>query len=61
MDSVTVLAKPGGHIEVAWEGNAINDGIADAVLAVLFTVESSPAAVRRMFLSPLPSQDISHR
>jgi cleavage and polyadenylation specificity factor subunit 3 len=47
MDSVNILVKPGGHIEVAWEGNAINDGIADAVLAVLFTVESSPAAVRR--------------
>lgn len=47
MDCVKVLAKPGGHIEVSWEGNVINDGIADAVLAVLFTVESSPAAVRR--------------
>lgn len=47
MDCVNVLAKPGGHIEVSWEGNVINDGIADAVLAVLFTVESSPAAVRR--------------
>ncbi|KAG9202423.1 endoribonuclease ysh1 [Epicoccum nigrum] len=47
MDCVNVLVKPGGHIEVSWEGNAINDGIADAVLAVLFTVESSPAAVRQ--------------
>ena len=36
-----------GEIEVEWEGNMLNDGIADAVLAVLFTVESSPAAVKQ--------------
>lgn len=47
MDCVDVLVKNGGRIEVEWEGNVINDGIADAVLAVLFTVESSPAAVRQ--------------
>ncbi|KZM20297.1 hypothetical protein ST47_g8482 [Ascochyta rabiei] len=47
MDCVNVLVQPGGRVEVSWEGNAINDGIADAVLAVLFTVESSPAAVRQ--------------
>lgn len=33
-------------IELEWEGNTMNDGIADAVLAVLTTVESSPAAVK---------------
>jgi cleavage and polyadenylation specificity factor subunit 3 len=49
MDCVNVLVKNGGRVEVEWEGNVINDGIADAVLAVLFTVESSPAAVKRMF------------
>lgn len=49
MDCVNVLVRPGGRVEVEWEGNVINDGIADAVLAVLFTVESSPAAVRRKF------------
>jgi cleavage and polyadenylation specificity factor subunit 3 len=54
MDCVDVLVRPGGRVEVAWEGNVINDGIADAVLAVLFTVESSPAAVRRKS-SPAPS------
>ena len=32
--------------ELEWEGNAMNDGIADAVMAVLLTVESSPAAVK---------------
>lgn len=49
MDCVSVLVKNGGRVEVEWEGNVINDGIADAVLAVLFTVESSPAAVRRKY------------
>ncbi|KAH8728046.1 beta-lactamase-like protein, partial [Phaeosphaeriaceae sp. PMI808] len=47
MDCVAVLVKNGGRVEVEWEGNVINDGIADAVLAVLFTVESSPAAVKQ--------------
>jgi cleavage and polyadenylation specificity factor subunit 3 len=47
MDSVTVHCRSGGRVEVEWEGNMINDGIADAVLAVLFQAESSPAAVRR--------------
>lgn len=47
MGCVTIHCRAGGHIEVEWEGNMINDGIADAVLAVLFTVESSPAAVKR--------------
>ena len=52
MDCVTVHCRAGGRVEVEWEGNMINDGIADAVLAVLFTVESSPAAVRRMYSPP---------
>jgi cleavage and polyadenylation specificity factor subunit 3 len=47
MDCVDVLCHPGGRVDVKWDGNYINDGIADAVLAVLYTVESSPAAVRR--------------
>lgn len=33
-------------VELEWEGNTMNDGIADAVMAVLLTVESSPAAVK---------------
>lgn len=53
MDCVIVTCRNYGEVEVEWEGNMINDGIADAVLAVLFTVESSPAAVRRTYpLSP---------
>lgn len=47
MDCVTIHCHNDGRVEVEWEGNMINDGIADAVLAVLFTVESSPAAVKR--------------
>ncbi|KAI5293340.1 endoribonuclease ysh1 [Ascosphaera acerosa] len=35
------------EIELEWEGNMVSDGIADAVMAVLLTVESSPASVRR--------------
>ncbi|RMZ88764.1 hypothetical protein DV736_g4006, partial [Chaetothyriales sp. CBS 134916] len=34
------------QIELEWEGNIANDGISDAVMAVLMTVESSPAAVK---------------
>ena len=36
----------GRELELEWEGNAMNDGVADAVMAVLLTVESSPAAVK---------------
>lgn len=37
------------EVELEWEGNMMNDGVADAVMAVLMTVESSPASVKRMF------------
>lgn len=47
MGCVIVRYQNNGQVEVEWEGNMLNDGIADAVLAVLFTVESSPAAVKR--------------
>ncbi|KAH0017918.1 Metallo-hydrolase/oxidoreductase, partial [Aureobasidium melanogenum] len=47
MGSVRVRVADRGEVEVEWEGNVANDGIADAVLAVLFTVESSPAAVKQ--------------
>lgn len=36
-------------VELEWEGNMMNDGVADAVMAVLLTVESSPAAVKCKF------------
>lgn len=46
MGCVMVRHQNSGEVEIEWEGNMLNDGIADAVLAVLFTVESSPAAVK---------------
>ena len=51
MGCVIVRYENHGHVTVEWEGNMLNDGIADAVLAVLFTVESSPAAVKRKMIS----------
>ena len=57
MGCVTVACAPRGRIAVEWEGNALNDGIADAVMAVLFTVETSPASVIRTLRPPL---SISH-
>ena len=47
MGCVIVRYHTSGEVSVEWEGNMLNDGIADAVLAVLMTVESSPAAVKR--------------
>ncbi|KAK4550454.1 hypothetical protein LTR36_000032 [Oleoguttula mirabilis] len=44
---VRVVCRAGGEVEMVWEGNVTNDSIADAVMAVLLTVESSPAAVRQ--------------
>lgn len=54
MGCVIVRYQNSGEVTVEWEGNVLNDGIADAVLAVLYTVESSPAAVKREYSnSPL--------
>ncbi|OQN96030.1 hypothetical protein B0A48_18021 [Cryoendolithus antarcticus] len=36
----------GGEYTLLWPGNAANDAIADAVMAVLMSVETSPAAMR---------------
>ena len=47
MDCVDVTYRNNGEVDLEWEGNMLNDGIADAVMAVLFSVESSPAAVKR--------------
>lgn len=47
MGAVHVVLKEQGEVVVEWEGNVHNDSIADAVMAVLLTVESSPAAVKR--------------
>ncbi|ERT00137.1 endoribonuclease YSH1 [Sporothrix schenckii ATCC 58251] len=47
MGCVSVRYYASGEIELEWEGNLLNDGIADAVMAVLVSVESSPAAVKQ--------------
>lgn len=47
MGCVAVRYRTSGEVELEWEGNMLNDGIADSVMAVLFSVESSPAAVKR--------------
>lgn len=47
MGSVIVRRYNNGEIDLEWEGNMLNDGIADAVMSVLLAVESSPAAVKR--------------
>ena len=52
MGCVIVQYQSGGEVTIEWEGNVLNDGIADAVMAVLYTVESSPAAVKRMTIHP---------
>jgi cleavage and polyadenylation specificity factor subunit 3 len=36
-----------GGLTLEWEGNQINDTLADAVIATLFTASTSPAAVKR--------------
>ena len=43
------------EVELEWEGNMMNDGVADAVMAVLLTVESSPASVKRELSTPYPT------
>jgi cleavage and polyadenylation specificity factor subunit 3 len=45
--AVRLIHHPNGEVEIEWEGNAANDGIADAVMAVLLTIESSPASVKQ--------------
>lgn len=45
--AVRLLHHAQGELELEWEGNATNDGIADAVMAVLMSVETSPAAMKQ--------------
>ncbi|KAJ5704264.1 Endoribonuclease ysh1 [Penicillium malachiteum] len=48
MGCVTLRHHPRTReVELEWEGNIMNDGVADAVMAVLLTVESSPASVKQ--------------
>lgn len=60
MGCVTVRYRTNGEVELEWEGNMLNDGIADSVMAVLFSVESSPAAVKRSAATNGHSHSHSH-
>ncbi|RPB20469.1 Metallo-hydrolase/oxidoreductase [Terfezia boudieri ATCC MYA-4762] len=47
MDCVIIRCRTDkGYVEAEWEGNVLNDGIADAVVASLLMLETSPAAVK---------------
>jgi cleavage and polyadenylation specificity factor subunit 3 len=60
MGSVIIRYTPRTReMELEWEGNLMNDGVADAVMAVLLTVESSPASVKRTSIL-LQSNLLSH-
>ncbi|KAI0484456.1 beta-lactamase-like protein [Xylariaceae sp. FL0804] len=65
MGCVTVRYRNNGEVELEWEGNMLNDGIADAVMAVLLSTESSPAAVKQSASkhshSHAPSQELPAR
>lgn len=54
MGCIIVRHDPSGLVELEWEANLMNDGMADAVLATLLLIESSPAAVKRKLLVPYP-------
>lgn len=55
MGCVTVRWCNNGEVNLEWEGNMLSDGVADAVMAVLFSVESSPASVKRTLRSMRPA------
>lgn len=47
MDSVKIVHEMGDNLTtIEWVGNVMNDAIADSVLAVLLSVDSSPASVK---------------
>lgn len=61
MGCVTVRWRSNGEIDLEWEGNMLNDGIADAVMAVLMSVESSPAAVKRRFNLEFSNDQVTNK
>lgn len=57
MGIVDLRYRSSGEVELEWEGNLLNDSIADSVLTVLYSVESSPAAVKRSAQNSKHSHD----
>lgn len=60
MGCISMRYRSNGEIELEWEGNLLNDSIADSVLTVLYSVECSPAAVRRSAQKSKHSHSHSH-
>ena len=46
MDAVVVVFESEYQLSINWIGNAMNDTIADAVLAIILAAESSPASLK---------------
>lgn len=46
MDAVVVVFESAYQLSLNWIGNAMNDTIADAVLAIILAAESSPASLK---------------
>ena len=46
MDAVVVVFESADLLSINWIGNAMNDMIADAVLAIILAAESSPASLK---------------
>ncbi|RDW74971.1 hypothetical protein BP6252_06113 [Coleophoma cylindrospora] len=60
MGCVTVRYGNQGHVELEWEGNMLNDGIADSVMSTLLSVESTPAAVKQSSSKHSHSHVLNH-
>jgi hypothetical protein len=46
MDAVVVVFESAYQLSINWIGNAMNDTIADAVLAIILAAESAPASLK---------------
>jgi cleavage and polyadenylation specificity factor subunit 3 len=46
MDAVVIVFESEHQLSINWIGNAMNDTIADAVLAIILAAESSPASLK---------------
>jgi cleavage and polyadenylation specificity factor subunit 3 len=49
MDCVTVDIESSGEVVLEWEGNVMNDSIADSVLSVLLQMETGMVGVKRTY------------
>ena len=54
MDAVVLVFESQYEVSINWQGNAMNDSIADAILCIILGAESSPASLIGMYLPPKP-------